>query len=642
MAFSAASYAINRIFGPKPPKVTKGQQSGELFIQNADEGSPVAEIYGSDGTGSGGGGSSSTMITWTNLVNCIVNPEDNSLEKTSGNNECFEDATGVDGGGVDGGAWSMETISGGNWEIAWTLGPEGPAEGPPEGPNAGRTYVGLKDGSFNLNYMTWDYVIHVSTYNNTIDPFPPDTVFVYEPLGPPIGFGFKAAREGEWNEGDTLRIRCMDGVITYWHKDVLMYTSTRAPIYPMRIMAGHACLNRQIIPLSLTREGATGIALGGIKTAGTVIWCTEPKKVVTTEKKGGKGAPKQTVETITYYTNLAILFGRGRLRLKKLWANADLIIDLTAPLGQSTGLMESGMGGGGSYSTTSPPMPSAGGSLAWSSRPTTDANGTLSGSTGAGGAAMRFYEGNYDQLPDALIEADVGAGNAPAYRGFCYLVIENFNISKYGGVPTFLATLENADFTDLDQIADHLCERVGIEPGDRDFSAFDGRNVRGLIVNDTQAPRQTLELAAMPYSAQFYETVDGMLTGKYFGDSPVVTIDPNDLGMVEGDQSSVQGELGNKLEFSLVVDDQLPRQISVTAFDPSKNHETTTQHAYRMQGFAQGVEQLTLPMALTPDETRQTTERILYQRHVERESSALKLPWKYCWVNPTDIVTVQS
>src|SRR5262249_18168686 len=188
----------------------------------------------------------------------------------------------------------------------------------------------------------------------------------------------------------------------------------------------------------------------------------------------------------------------------------------------------------------------------------------------------------------------------------------------------------------------HLSERVGIEPGDRDFSVFNGQTVRGLIVKDPQAPRQTLEFAAMPYKAEFYETVDGLLTGTYFGGSSVVTIDPNDLGMQDGDAVELQGEMGNKLEFNLVVDDQLPRQISVTAYDPTKDHETTTAHAYRMQGFAQGVEQISLPMTLLPDEARQTAERLLYQRHVERESSSMRLPWKYCWVNPTDIVTVNS
>src|SRR5690606_13264854 len=38
------------------------------------------------------------------------------------------------------------------------------------------------------------------------------------------------------------------------------------------------------------------------------------------------------------------------------------------------------------------------------------------------GLNFRFYRGTEAQLPDSLIEATQGAGNAPAYRGLCYIV----------------------------------------------------------------------------------------------------------------------------------------------------------------------------------------------------------------------------
>lgn len=45
---------------------------------------------------------------------------------------------------------------------------------------------------------------------------------------------------------------------------------------------------------------------------------------------------------------------------------------------------------------------------------------------------MRLYEGDEDQLPDAALEEIVGTGRQPAYRGLCYAVFENFDLSKYG------------------------------------------------------------------------------------------------------------------------------------------------------------------------------------------------------------------
>ncbi|UJW85524.1 baseplate multidomain protein megatron [Devosia sp. SL43] len=46
------------------------------------------------------------------------------------------------------------------------------------------------------------------------------------------------------------------------------------------------------------------------------------------------------------------------------------------------------------------------------------------------GLTLRFYRGTEDQLPDGLIEATQGA--APAYRGLCYLVVEQLPLSRFG------------------------------------------------------------------------------------------------------------------------------------------------------------------------------------------------------------------
>lgn len=46
------------------------------------------------------------------------------------------------------------------------------------------------------------------------------------------------------------------------------------------------------------------------------------------------------------------------------------------------------------------------------------------------GLSLRFYRGTDDQLPDGLIEATQGV--APAYRGICYLVVEQLLLSRFG------------------------------------------------------------------------------------------------------------------------------------------------------------------------------------------------------------------
>jgi hypothetical protein len=46
------------------------------------------------------------------------------------------------------------------------------------------------------------------------------------------------------------------------------------------------------------------------------------------------------------------------------------------------------------------------------------------------GLNLRFYRGTEDQLPDGLIEATQGV--APAYRGLCYLVVEQLPLNRFG------------------------------------------------------------------------------------------------------------------------------------------------------------------------------------------------------------------
>lgn len=45
---------------------------------------------------------------------------------------------------------------------------------------------------------------------------------------------------------------------------------------------------------------------------------------------------------------------------------------------------------------------------------------------------LRIHKGGEDQQPDPLIEAALGAGNVPAYRGLAYVVFENFELGEVG------------------------------------------------------------------------------------------------------------------------------------------------------------------------------------------------------------------
>jgi hypothetical protein len=117
---------------------------------------------------------------------------------------------------------------------------------------------------------------------------------------------------------------------------------------------------------------------GRARIGGQVIWATRFKESRSTSGGGGKGGGSQpSVTSFSYSVSLAVALGHGpALRIGRVWADG-MEID----------------------------------------------RGTV---------ALRFYPGSEDQLPDPKIEAVEGAGNAPAYRGIAYVVIEDLELAQFG------------------------------------------------------------------------------------------------------------------------------------------------------------------------------------------------------------------
>ncbi|MEM9740396.1 MAG: glycoside hydrolase TIM-barrel-like domain-containing protein [Pseudomonadota bacterium] len=123
-----------------------------------------------------------------------------------------------------------------------------------------------------------------------------------------------------------------------------------------------------------SREGA-GISdvYGRMRVAGQLIWAgafTERRETV-----GGKGGPR--VNEYSYSVSFAIGVCEGPgARIERVWANGE-------PLEM------------GRYS-------------------------------------HRIYSGSNDQSPDPTLEATLGAGMTPAYKGLCYIVFEDFPLNAFG------------------------------------------------------------------------------------------------------------------------------------------------------------------------------------------------------------------
>ena len=127
------------------------------------------------------------------------------------------------------------------------------------------------------------------------------------------------------------------------------------------------------------------LAYGAVRLAGNVIWARDLEEVETENEVGGKGGPSQTQVTYTYYATFAVLLTKSRMRgIRRMWADAVLIFDSTID------------------------------------------------NAAAMAVDCTWYPGTEDQLPDPTIEATLGVGNVPAYRGYSYIVFRRLPLEKFG------------------------------------------------------------------------------------------------------------------------------------------------------------------------------------------------------------------
>jgi len=131
---------------------------------------------------------------------------------------------------------------------------------------------------------------------------------------------------------------------------------------------------------------------GQARLAGDILWSTDLVETTTTTRQGGKGGPSVKSTTYSYSVDFACMICEGPIDgVLKIFANGQLIFNYTAGA---------------------------------------DAETIIASSEFA--KNIRFYPGDESQLPDPLIEAHLGVGNVPAYRGIAYIVFEGFQLEKFG------------------------------------------------------------------------------------------------------------------------------------------------------------------------------------------------------------------
>jgi hypothetical protein len=129
------------------------------------------------------------------------------------------------------------------------------------------------------------------------------------------------------------------------------------------------------------------IGYGAVRVSGNVIYSTDKREVVSSSRSRGKGGPKVTTTSYSYNVDIAIgLMDSNVIGLRRVWSNGKLVFDA-----RTDASLESVLG------------------------------------SNLNALGVRLYTGTEDQLPDPVLESNLGIGNVPAYRGHAYVVFEQLD-----------------------------------------------------------------------------------------------------------------------------------------------------------------------------------------------------------------------
>lgn len=177
--------------------------------------------------------------------------------------------------------------------------------------------------------------------------------------------------------------------------------------------------------------------------SGNIIHRSERKVVVHRESAGGKGN-RDTVDTERGYRTFAIRIAEAHTpdgyALLRIWENETLVYD---------------------------------------ARP----ESAIPAESDQYSQRFRFYSGSQDQLPDPDLEAYMGVGNVNSYRGSCYIVFGNFDLTDYGDmVPQYRFEVASAAESGRAVSAIAIGRKTG-PPADATAWSEDGVNWHGPLFN---------------------------------------------------------------------------------------------------------------------------------------------------------------
>lgn len=340
------------------------------------------------------------------------------------------------------------------------------------------------------------------------------------------------------------------------------------------------------------------------RVAGNVIWSSGLKEKANKRSAGGKGGG-DTITEYSYSVDVAISLGAGPCRgIRRIWANGKLLWNVansyTPPLTPETAWILSKSGG----------------------LPATNV------------ASIAFYPGDHTQMPDPTIEAAMGAGNVPAYRGTCYIVLTGLQLADYGNsLPNLEFELDGLAPRNVGTILRDLCERAGLTI---DEYAVHSRLYTIPVQGYTIGQSDNVAAAMTPMAgAYFFDSAEqyGAIRFVPRGRGPLATVNLHDMAAQDRQDSAAAA---SPLRTTRTQDVFLPRQASLTYRDPALDYQPNTQRASRAYGDATMKIETALALTLDSGFARMVVDRILWEAWAARTRAQFSLSERFGFLFPAD------
>ncbi len=245
-----------------------------------------------------------------------------------------------------------------------------------------------------------------------------------------------------------------------------------AVAFPDQLPNAHGPRLDSLMVTSSAYGTAIPIVFGTFRLAGNIIWSKKLREIANTQTAGGKGGGtggSSTTYTYRWSGGVSICESPA-FRLLRIWADGKLVYDAT---GASPIMVKEAL-------------------------------------------KFRVALGAEDQLPDSMYEADVGVGNAPAYRGQVVVWFDDILVTDYGNrVPNWNFELSTAgdvpDTTTVEGVIDLVGGPVGapqvqfaLPDWNRNrYFLFNSTGVRKYDITTRKEVQQSLATATLEPDSTF-------------------------------------------------------------------------------------------------------------------------------------------